>query len=408
MNPFVKSQLPFDKQNDLLVYKPGKQRSVQEQLLLREAQLSQAQRMAGMASWEWYFGETTIHWSPEMYVFWGYEPDEIEVNLDNVAQTTHLDDLPILQSAIGRAISGENVEMKYRRYDKFGREIFIHTIGRIIRNEQDQPVGVFGIDMNITKQQEQEAELLALNAQLQVKNRELEQHNRELNAFTYMASHDLQEPLRKIKTFNEMILAGEADSLTEQGRDFFRRSVNATERMQMLIRDLIAYAQLSDGNEAQRPTELTLLLGEIQADLRDDIAEKQAVIETNGLPTLPVVTFMFRQLLENMLSNALKYSTPARPPLIRLNYDLITSAEPLMHQLTISDNGIGFDPIYNERVLGLFQRLHGRTTYSGTGIGLAICQRVMQNHGGTIIAEGIPGEGATFTMRWPVKQGLGD
>lgn len=336
-----------------------------------------------------------------MYVFWGYEPDEIEVNLDGIAQSTHLDDLPILHSAIGRALAGENVEMKYRRHDKFGREIFIHTIGHIIRSERDEPIGVFGIDMNITKQKEQEAHLLALNEQLEAKNRELEQRNSELNAFTYMASHDLQEPLRKIKTFNEMILTGEADGLTERARDFFRRSINATGRMQELIRDLIAYAHLNNHADAQHPTDLALLLAEVQADLRDDITEKQAVIVTNGLPTLPVVTFMFRQLLENMLSNALKYSTPTKPPLIRLTYDRIASAELPMHQLTISDNGIGFDPMYNERVLGLFQRLHGRDTYSGTGIGLAICRRVMQSHGGTIQASGKPGEGATFTLHWP-------
>lgn len=385
----------------MLLKKSAKAQTVQEQLLLREAQLSQAQRMAGMASWSWYFGDTKVQWSPEMYVFWGYEPDEIEVDLDSVAQWTHLDDLPILQSAIGQVLAGENVEMKYRRYDKFGREIFIHTIGRILHDEQGQPIGVFGIDMNITRQKEQEAELLALNAQLQAKNRELEERNNELNAFTYMASHDLQEPLRKIKTFNEMILAGETDGLTERGRDFFRRSVNATERMQMLIRDLIAYAHLNKADELYEPTDLATLWADVQADLCDDIAEKQAVIEADSLPTVSVVGFMFRQLLENLLANALKYSNPARQLLIRLTYVVTTGAEGPMHQLTIIDNGIGFDPVYNERVLGLFQRLHGRTVYSGTGIGLAICRRVMQNHGGIITAEGTPGEGATFIMRWP-------
>ncbi|MBO0939490.1 PAS domain-containing protein [Fibrella sp. HMF5335] len=403
MSQSADNQLPSVDRNGILLPRPGRQRSVRERLLLREAQLSQAQRMAGMASWEWYFGDTTIHWSPEMYVFWGYEPDEMEVNLDSVAQSTHLDDLPILQSAINQALAGENVEMKYRRYDKFGREIFIHTIGRIIRNEQEQPVGVFGIDMNITKQQQQEAELLTLNRQLEAKNRELERRNNELNAFTYMASHDLQEPLRKIKTFNEMILAGQADNLTEQGREFFRRSVVATERMQALIRDLIAFAHLNEDVNPPQPTDLAQLLTDVTGDLRDEITQKQAVIESGPLPTLPVVGFMFRQLFENMLNNALKYSDAAKPPLIQLNYEQVTVGEDPMHQLTISDNGIGFDPVYNKRVLGLFQRLHGRTTYSGTGIGLAICQRVMQNHSGTIEAHGKPGEGATFIMRWPIR-----
>ena len=403
MSKSTGNQWSSEKQVNVLLHKPGEQRSVREQLLLREAQLSQAQRMAGMASWEWYFGDTTIRWSPEMYVFWGYEPNEIEVNLDSVAQRTHLDDLPILQSAIGRALAGENVEMKYRRYDKFGREIFIHTIGRIIRNEAGQPVGVFGIDMNITRQKEQEAALLALNAELEAKNRELERRNNELNSFTYMASHDLQEPLRKIKTFNSMILATEAAGFTERGRDFFRRATATAERMQLLICDLIAYAQLYDAEDQYEPTDLGQLLADVQHDFRDDIAEKGAVIETSQLPTVPVIRFMFRQLLDNMLSNALKYSNPTKTPLIRFSYEIVTDNKVSVHQLVITDNGIGFDPVYNERILGLFQRLHGRTAYSGTGIGLAICQRIMQNHGGTLTAEGTPGQGATFAMRWPMR-----
>ncbi|MBO0934715.1 sensor histidine kinase [Fibrella aquatilis] len=401
MNQSTGHQLPFDNQTGALLHKSGKRRSVREQLLLREAQLSQAQRMAGMASWEWYFGDTAIRWSPEMYVFWGYEPDEIEVDLDSVAQQTHLDDLPILQSAIGRALAGENVEMKYRRYDKFGREIFIHTIGRIIRNEQGQPVGVFGIDMNITKQQEQEAALLALNAELAAKNRELERRNNELASFTYMASHDLQEPLRKIKTFNGMILTTEAAGFTEQGKDYFRRTIATADRMQLLIRDLIAYAQLNDATDLHEPTDLAQLLAEVQTEFRDEITEKGAVIEVGQLPTVTVVRFMFRQLLENLLSNALKYSDPAKMLRIHLTHEILHATEGGTNQLVMRDNGIGFDPIYNERVLGVFQRLHGRTAYSGTGIGLAICQRIMQNHGGTIHADGTPGQGATFVMRWP-------
>ena len=134
---FTYNELPASQQVGIVELETDQQQAIRTQLLLREAQLSQAQRMAGMASWSWYFGDTKILWSPEMYVFWGYEPDEIEVDLDSVAQATHLDDLPILQSAIGRALAGENVEMKYRRHDKFGREIYIHTIGRIIRNELD-------------------------------------------------------------------------------------------------------------------------------------------------------------------------------------------------------------------------------------------------------------------------------
>ena len=384
------------------------ERATREKLSLREAQLSQAQQMAGMASWEWYFGDTQIQWSPEMYMFWGYDPDEITVNLDSVAQSTHLDDLPILQRAIARVLQGDDLEIEYRRYDKAGREIFIHTIGRIIRNEAGEPIGVFGIDLNITKRKHQENELRRLNDVLELKNRELEQRNAELNSFSYVASHDLQEPLRKIQSFNSLILERESDCLTESAKDYFGRSMAAAGRMQELIKDLIDYSRVNAANWAFESIDLNRLLNEVKHDLNELITGKEAVIHTSTLPTTPVIEFMFRQLLQNLISNSLKYHRPGVSPVIRVNYQRIEpdyttpKSSDLMHQLTVSDNGIGFDPAYSQRIFQLFQRLHGRSQYTGTGIGLAICHRIMQNHNGTILAEAVPNQGATFTMRWPV------
>ena len=384
------------------------EQAIREKLSLREAQLSQAQQMAGMASWEWYFGDTQIQWSPEMYMFWGYDPDEITVNLDSVAQSTHLDDLPILQRAIARVLQGDDLEIEYRRYDKAGREIFIHTIGRIIRNEAGEPIGVFGIDLNITKRKHQENELRRLNDVLELKNRELEQRNAELNSFSYVASHDLQEPLRKIQSFNSLILERESDCLTESAKDYFGRSMAAAGRMQELIKDLIDYSRVNAANWAFESIDLNRLLNEVKHDLNELITGKEAVIHTSTLPTTPVIEFMFRQLLQNLISNSLKYHRPGVSPVIRVNYQRIEpdyatpKSSDLMHQLTVSDNGIGFDPAYSQRIFQLFQRLHGRSQYTGTGIGLAICHRIMQNHNGTILAEAVPNQGATFTMRWPV------
>lgn len=384
------------------------ERAIREKLLLREAQLSQAQRMAGMASWEWYFGDTQIRWSPEMYLFWGYEPDEITVDLDSVAQATHLDDLPILQGAIARVLQGENLEVEYRRYDKTGREIFIHTIGHIIRNEAGDPIGVFGIDLNITKRKHQENELRRLNEALELKNQELVQRNAELSSFSYVASHDLQEPLRKIQSFNSLILEREGHSLTEAAKDYFGRSMAAAGRMQELIRDLIDYSRTNSTTWEFESVDLNDLFTQIKRDLSEQMEQQKASIEAGPLPTVQVIGFMFRQLLTNLISNSLKYHQPDLPPVIWIRYariepDFATpKSSDLMHQLTISDNGIGFDPAYSQRIFQLFQRLHGRNQYNGTGIGLAICHRIMQNHNGTITAEGMPDKGATFTMHWPV------
>lgn len=377
------------------------ERLLREKLLLREAQLSQAQQMAGMASWEWYFGDDQIKWSPEMYLFWGYTPDEIKVNLDSVAQSTHIDDLSILQNAIQRALQGEDLEMEYRRYDRSGREIFIHTIGRIIRNEAGDPIGVFGIDMNITKRKQEEQKLLKLNQELELKNRELEQRNAELNSFSYVASHDLQEPLRKITIFQNLILERESEGLSERAKDYFSRSMAAVSRMQTLIRDLIDYSRVNAAAWVYEPTDLNELIGQVKADLSDQISEKAAYIEVPVLPTVTIISFMFRQLLQNLISNSLKYHRPGSPPQIVLAYQCVEQGG-TQHRLTLSDNGIGFNPSHSQRIFQLFQRLHGQHEYSGTGIGLAICHRIMQNHKGTIYAEGQPNAGARFIMQWPV------
>ncbi|NID12619.1 sensor histidine kinase [Fibrivirga algicola] len=396
---------------DLHALSSRKELTLQEKLLLREAQLSQAQRMAGMASWEWYFGTTEIRWSPEMYRFWGYMPNEVSVDLESVAKSTHSDDLPILETAVQRLLQGDDVEMEYRRYDKMGREIFIYTNGQIIHNEAGEPIGVFGIDMDITRRKQQEQHLLELNRLLEEKNQKLEQLVSEANALTYVASHDLQEPLRKIKSFNELILEKEAGTLSEQGKEFFRRSIASANRMQHLIRDLVAYSQLNAVKHPVESVDLMELVNEACDDQYDVIREKQAEIEIGELPAVQVSKLPFRQLLDNLLANALKYHRPGLPPTIQIMYDRLAigetdPAEPSdsdQHQLTIADQGIGFEPVYSDRIFKVFRRLHSQHHYAGTGIGLAICQRVMQNHGGTIEAIGKPGEGATFILRWPVE-----
>ncbi len=390
------------------------QRTIREKLLLREAQLSQAQRMAGMASWEWYFGDTQIRWSPEMYLFWGYEPGEIEVDLDSVAQTTHVDDLPILQSAIGRALNGEDLEMEYRRYDKQGREIFIHTIGRIIHNEKGEPLGVFGIDMNITARKQQELHLEQLNRQLAEKNRELEKRNAELSAFSFAASHDLQEPLRKIRMFNSLILEREANRLSTEGQSYFNRSMQSAERMQALIKNLAAYARTNLVVRPRQLVDLNELLTQLQNQLEEPIGQQQATLITDTLPVVSVVEFMFGQLLQNLLRNALTYTRPDVKPVIQITYSKVSSGEvpveaaiksATCHRLTVADNGMGFDPVYNQKIFGLFQRLNSTgDTPTGTGTGLALCQRIMDHHGGIITADGQPGAGATFTLYWPADE----
>ncbi|MCY7358898.1 MAG: histidine kinase, partial [Rudanella sp.] len=224
------------------------------------------------------------------------------------------------------------------------------------------------------------------------------------------ASHDLQEPLRKIQSFNSLILEHENHCLTDSAKHYFGRSMAAAERMRELIKDLIDYSRTNAANWEFESVDLNDLLREVKEDLSELISEKAAIINASHLPTVSVIKFMFRQLFQNLISNSLKYQQPDLSPVVMVIYqrvepDFISSkASDEMHQLSFSDNGIGFDQSYSKRIFQLFQRLHGRSEYSGTGIGLAICHRIMQNHNGTITAEGSLNNGATFIMKWPVTQ----
>lgn len=285
--------------------------------------------------------------------------------------------------------------------------------------------------------------------QLAVKNQELENQNSELASFTYVASHDLQEPLRKIQAFSSRILEKEEGRFSETGKDYFVRMRGAASRMQKLIEALLSYSRTSTSTIAFRPTDLNVIVEEAKKNLLDDIQGKDVLIESTKLPVLNLVPLQFHQLLVNLIANAIKYSRPGVRPHIKISADLLTTPEELLtvpaellkvpaellagrdripaHQLhlegvpvyqsplpennkdqkgrywkiSIEDNGIGFKQEYAERIFELFQRLHGRSEYEGTGVGLAICRKIVQNHHGAVKAHGQPGVGATFTIFLP-------
>lgn len=245
---------------------------------------------------------------------------------------------------------------------------------------------------------------------LQQANYQLEQMNQELASFAYVSSHDLQEPLRKIQTFANLI--GDREELSDASAEYFRRMQKAAKRMQLLIDDLLTYSRTSTSERVYERTELTSLLKEVLTDLETTILEKQAVIEVGDLPAIDVVSFQFRQLFTNLLSNSLKFARPEVPPKITLDAGVVIGEEldhPVAnrelsyHRISVSDNGIGFDPVYRNRIFELFQRLHGRSDFNGTGIGLAICRKIVENHSGFITASAEPNKGATFHIFVPVN-----
>ncbi len=231
----------------------------------------------------------------------------------------------------------------------------------------------------------------------------LEKSNQELESFAYVASHDLQEPLRKIQTFGERLKATSAATLSPQGLDYLERMNGACLRMRRLIDDLLTFARVSSKAQPFTRVDLAALVREVVGDLEIAIEKAGASITLGELPVLEADPMQLRQLLQNLLSNALKFRREEVAPAVSVRATVDAQAQRC--ELVVQDNGIGFDEKYLDRLFNVFQRLHGRSSkYEGTGIGLAICRKIVERHGGSIRASSTPGEGATFTVMLPLKQ----
>jgi PAS domain S-box-containing protein len=262
------------------------------------------------------------------------------------------------------------------------------------------------------KVKERTQSLLQTNIHLEKTILELERSNSELESFNYIASHDLQEPLRKIIAFSQRIGEKEKDRLSDFSKDYFTRLISATTRMQNLIDAFLAYSKTNTKFIVFEQTDLNQIMMEVQNDLHDLIEEKDASIQSGDLPVVKVVPLQFTQLFVNLIGNSLKYSKSDTKPVIRVSAILVSGKEVNMEgassssqywKISIEDNGIGFEQQYENKIFELFQRLHGKLDYIGTGIGLAICKKIMYNHNGFISATGYSGVGAVFNVFLPVS-----
>jgi PAS domain S-box-containing protein len=296
------------------------------------------------------------------------------------------------------------------RVRKDGSLFWASVVITAVHNETNDVIGYSKVTHDLTEKKEANDKLILNAAQLEQRNEELRKMNKELESFAYISSHDLQEPLRKIQTFATRIAEKESANLSDYGKDYFNRMQNAAVRMQMLIDDLLAYSRTNTAERKYETTELSVIIEEVKADLKEEIFHKNATIEANELCTIDVIPFQFRQLMYNLIANSLKFSLPDRPPHISIKCDTGTGdmfkndkllpTETYCH-ISVSDNGIGFEEQYQEKIFELFQRLHNRTTYVGTGIGLAIVKKIVENHNGIITATGQVDKGATFDIYLP-------
>jgi PAS domain S-box-containing protein len=267
--------------------------------------------------------------------------------------------------------------------------------------ENDQLVGRVVLFKDITERK-QAAQALEQKAD------ELARSNAELEQFAFVASHDLQEPLRKIRAFGDRLKMKCAQALPVEGADYLERMQNAAARMQTLIADLLTFSRVISRVESFVPVDLGQVVQGVLGDLEVRIEKAGATIEVGELPVIDGDPTQMRQLLQNLIGNALKFQLPGVKPHVRIAARLISSPDDYatgasFHELTVQDNGIGFDEKYLDKIFAVFQRLHNRQEYEGTGIGLAVCRRIVDRHGGSITARSKPGAGATFVVQLPAR-----
>jgi light-regulated signal transduction histidine kinase (bacteriophytochrome) len=321
-----------------------------------------------------------------------------------------------------------NVELVFQNDEKEKRaaELSIANIELIFQNDEKEKRAAELIIANqeLTFQngekEKRAAELIIANKELAFQNEEKGKRaeelviiNTELLAFNYISSHDLQEPLRKIQTLAGRILEKETQNLSDAGKDYFHRIQSAAGRMRQLIEDLLAYSRTNIAERKFEKVDLNLIIEEVKAELKENIEEKHAIIEVTEMCEMNVIPFQFRQLMHNLIRNSLKFSSPQRPPHIliksrivkgnKLNNAKLVGAKNYCH-ISVADNGIGFEPEYKDRIFEVFQKLHNKEEYEGTGIGLSIVKKIVENHNGIVTATSQLDMGATFDIYIPIAE----
>jgi signal transduction histidine kinase len=312
----------------------------------------------------------------------------------------------VLSSKLQRVISGPILQLVQTARIVSGRKDFSVRAGRVRGEELGLLVDAF--NEMLEQIQLREESLVERTREIERINRELARSNRELESFASVASHDLQEPLRKISAFGDRLASHCGESLDPKSRDYLERMQSAAARMQTLIHDLLAYSRVTTRGQPFVPVPLEDVAREVLADLELRIEKTGARVELRNLPTIEADPLQMRQLFQNLLSNALKFQRPEAPPEIQVEARLNPPEAPGFCQLKVEDNGIGFEERYLDRLFKPFQRLHSHTAYEGTGIGLAICEKIVQRHGGSITAKSALGQGARFLVLLPLHQSRGD
>ncbi|MBN9485127.1 MAG: hypothetical protein BGO70_10920 [Bacteroidetes bacterium 43-93] len=374
-----------------------------EKLQQSEERYKQAQALSHIGNWEWYVDSDEIEWTEELFRIHGIDAEQDTILYEDFISLIHPEDRAYLQQVVDNTLqTGSPYEIIYRIILKDGAIKYIKGIGNVMLDKEGNLLKLFGTAQDITIQKETEM-------MMHQKNVELAYSNSSLEEFAYVASHDLKEPLRKISTFGDLMYNLEKEKLSPDGRNYLEKIIQSSRRAQTMINDLMALSTIA-GNKAFERYDMNEILSEVQTVLEHNIKDKGAVIKSTGLPTIDMVPSQFRQLFQNLLSNSLKFGRTGVAPVIEIKSRKVSASEATSFglnpqkkyvQITLEDNGIGFENEYAGKIFTIFQRLHGKSEYEGNGIGLSICRKVAENHKGIIYANSTPGMGAVFTLIVP-------
>jgi PAS domain S-box-containing protein len=405
-----------------------------------EMTLRGAVELANLGTWQIDFATGILDYSPRLREWFGIGANEI-ITVERAYAAISQSDHPRVLESLTHAITPETdglYDVEYNVNTGSGdRERILHAQGKTYFDKKGTPVKISGTVQDVTEQrkvqlaleqlvQERTEELETTNEELAAINEEyaatndelaksnelLIRSNENLQQFAYIASHDLQEPLRKIQSFGDLLKKRYAPELGP-GADFLERMQNAAMRMSTLIEDLLTFSRVSMQQDVSEQVSLNNIIKSVLTDLDFAIQETRAVITIGPLPVIEGDSLQLGQLYQNLISNALKFHRPDHPPHIEIHAEIVSPGDlpdnvkpgrlaQAYHRIDVKDNGIGFDVTYTNRIFQIFQRLHGKTEYAGTGIGLAICEKVANNHGGAITATSVPGHGSVFSVFFPV------
>lgn len=372
------------------------------QILFNNETSKEAEKIGKYGYWRWSRKKDEYFFSDNLLKIFGFSEDDMPENFTYFRGNVHPKDVIANKDIVAQLMDGTLVSdtMTQRIYRKNDGELrYLRIVMKLVENADED--FYLGIVQDITEE-------YLVQQLLEQNNRNLEIINKELQSFNYIASHDLQEPLRKIETFITRIEAQEADKFSENGQMYFSRMKSASKKMRQLIDDLLQFSRTSRNDYAFERADLNILMENALDELQQKIEEKNAEIHYEKLPNVSVISFQIQQLFSNLISNSLKYSKEDVSPVIHITHSFITADQDAVltankatgkfYKFVFTDNGIGFEEEYNDKVFDLFTRLHSKSDFEGTGIGLAICKKIIENHHGFITASGQPSEGAVFTF----------